>query len=51
MFLYVGSYLLIYEFENWITGVFSPYSVSVCDFAYSCNAPCPLVGCACLPSV
>ena len=29
MFLYVGSYLLIYEFESWITGVCSPY-VFVC---------------------
>ena len=28
-FLYVGSYLLIYEFENWITGVFSSYVVCV----------------------
>ena len=34
VFLYVGSYLLIWEFENWITGVFSSYDVSLCDFAY-----------------
>ena len=32
--LYVGSYLLIQEFESWITGVFSPYVISLCDFAY-----------------
>ena len=32
--LYVGSYLLIYEFESWITGVCSPYVVSLGDFAY-----------------
>ena len=31
MFLYVGSYLLIWEFESWITVV---CSVSLCDFAY-----------------
>ena len=29
MFLYVGSYLLILEFESWITGVCSPYTVHV----------------------
>ena len=34
VFLYVGSYLLIYEFESWITGVCSPYVVSLGDFAY-----------------
>ena len=34
MFLNVGSYLLIYEFERWITGVFSPCVVSLCGFAY-----------------
>ena len=34
VFLYVGSYLLIYEFESWITGVWSLYVVSLCDFAY-----------------
>ena len=34
MFLYVGSYLLIQEFESWITGVSSPYVVSLSDFAY-----------------
>ena len=27
MFLYVGSYLLVHEFESWITGVCSPYVV------------------------
>ena len=32
LFLYVGSYLLILEFESWITGVCSPYVVSLCDF-------------------
>ena len=34
VFLYVGSYPLIYEFESWITGVCSPYVVSLSDFAY-----------------
>ena len=34
VFLYVGSNLLIYEFENWITGVCFSYVVSLCDFAY-----------------
>ena len=34
MFLYVGSYLLIYEFESWITGVCSPYVASLCDCVY-----------------
>ena len=34
MFLYVGSYLLISEFESWITGVCSPYVVSLYDVAY-----------------
>ena len=34
MFLYVGIYLLIKEFESWITGVCSPVVVSLCDFAY-----------------
>ena len=34
MFLYVGSYLLIWEFESWITGVCSLYVISLCDFAY-----------------
>ena len=29
MFLYVGCYLLIYEFERWITCVCSPYVVSM----------------------
>ena len=32
--LYVGSYLLIYEFESWITGVFSHYVISLSEFAY-----------------
>ena len=34
MLLYDGSYLLIYEFESWGTGVCSPHVVSLCDFAY-----------------
>ena len=34
MFLYVGSFLLIKEFESWITCVRSPGVVSLCDFAY-----------------
>ena len=34
VFLYVGNYLLIYEFEGWITDVCSPYVISLCDFAY-----------------
>ena len=34
MFLYVGSYLLIYVFQSWITDVCSPYVISLCDFAY-----------------
>ena len=35
VFLYVGSYLLIKEvLENPLTGVCSPYVVSLCDFAY-----------------
>ena len=34
VFLYVGSYLLIWEFESWITGVCSPYVISLSDFAY-----------------
>ena len=34
VFLYVGSYLLIQEFESWITGVCSPYVISLSDFAY-----------------
>ena len=33
VFLYVGSYLLIYEFESWITAFSSPYVVPLCDFA------------------
>ena len=32
MFVYDRSYLLIQEFESWITGVFSPHVVFVCDF-------------------
>ena len=32
--LYVVSYLVIKKIERWITGVCSPYVVSVCDFAY-----------------
>ena len=34
VFLYVGSYLLIWEFESWITGVCSPSVISLSDFAY-----------------
>ena len=34
VFLYVGSYLLIYEFESWVAGVCSPYVISLSDFAY-----------------
>ena len=34
VFLYVGSYLLIYEFESWITGVYSPSIISLCEFVY-----------------
>ena len=34
MFLYVGSYLLIQEFESRSTCVCSLYVVSLCDFAY-----------------
>ena len=34
VFLYVGSYLLILEFESCITGVCSPYVISLSDFAY-----------------
>ena len=34
VFLYVGNYLLIYEFESWITGVGSHHVISLCDFAY-----------------
>ena len=47
------------EFESWITGVCSPYVISLSDFcilclrarACSCCASCPLVCSACLPSV
>ena len=34
VFLYVGSYLFIWEFESRITGVCSPYVISLSDFAY-----------------
>ena len=34
VFVYVGSYLLISEFESWITGVCSSYVISLSDFAY-----------------
>ena len=34
VFLYFGSYLLILEFDSWITGVCSPYVISLSDFAY-----------------
>ena len=33
VFLYVGGYLPIYEFESWITGVCSPYVIYFSDFA------------------
>ena len=32
--LYVGSYLLIQEFESWITGDCSPDVISLSDFTY-----------------
>ena len=32
--LYVGSYLLIWEFESWIPGTCFPYVISLCDCAY-----------------
>ena len=34
LIVYVGNYLLILEFESWITGVCSPYVVSLGDFSY-----------------
>ena len=34
VFLYVGRYLLVKEFESWIAGVCSSYVVSLCDYAY-----------------
>ena len=34
MEVYSVCYLLIKEFESWSTGVYSPYVVSLCDFAY-----------------
>ena len=34
MCVYVGSNFLIYEFESWITCVFSPHVVSLRDLAY-----------------
>ena len=34
VFLYVGSYLLIWEFQSWVTCGCSSYVVSLCDFAY-----------------
>ena len=58
MFVYDRSYLLIQEFESWITGAFSPHVVFVCDFfllggrgrACNCYASYHLVYCVCLPS-
>ena len=35
VFVHVGSYLLIQEFESWITCVCSLHVVSLCDFAFS----------------
>ena len=32
--LFVFLYVLIWEFESWITGVCSPYVISLSDFAY-----------------
>ena len=37
LFVYVGSYLLIYEFESWITDIFSPHVVSLCTFVTICS--------------
>ena len=34
VFLYVGSHLLSYEFESLIIGVYSPYVISLYNFAY-----------------
>ena len=34
LFVHVGSYLHILEFESWITGVCSLHVVSLSDFAY-----------------
>ena len=34
VFLYVGSYLFIYEFESWITVFALLMFFSLCDFAY-----------------
>ena len=44
VFFNVGSYLLIEEFESWITGVCSPYGISLCDFAYDVFVQEPAVG-------
>ena len=52
VFLYVGSYLLIYEFESWITGVCSPYVISLSDFAYYVFGLCILpFGMFCLSAI
>ena len=34
MCVYVGSNLIIYEFERWVIGVYSPHVISLYDFAY-----------------
>ena len=44
MLVYVGSNLLISEFESWITGVCSPYIDSLCDGAYYVVGQEPAVG-------
>ena len=51
VFLYVGSYLLIWEFESWITGVCSPYVISLSDFAYYLFGQVPAVGMLCLSAI
>ena len=43
VFLYVGSNLLIYEFERWITSVCSPYVISLCEFSYYVFGQVPAV--------
>ena len=38
--MFVGSYLIIYEFESWITGVCSPHVVSlvILNTMWSCKS-------------
>ena len=43
MYLYVGSYLLIWEFESWITGVCTLHVIAWCDFAYNVLGQDPAV--------